>query len=90
MMNKNVIDRLKTAAGYQRQAFRALLPEGMEGHLDVIGQEMKAMFAELLVGVMSECRENVTRVRTENCEKPRQGSAASDMADAKVKRVTIE
>ena len=35
-MNKELAKRLKTAVRYQRQAVLALLPEGMEGHLDVI------------------------------------------------------
>ena len=36
MISENMMKRLKKAAGYQRQAILALLPEGMEGHLDVI------------------------------------------------------
>ena len=78
-MNKSMLDRLRTAAGYQKQAIRALLPEGMEGHLDVIEKELKVMFAEIAAGVMAECRS---------------GSAGTDTREEKqtgsVKKVTIE
>ena len=48
-------DRIKTAAGYQKKAIRALLPAGMDGHLDVIEKEVKVMFAEMAMGFMAEC-----------------------------------
>ena len=48
-MNKDMINRLKTAAGYQKKAIMALLPESTAGHLEVIGKEMKQMFAELMI-----------------------------------------
>ena len=48
-MNKDMIKRLKTAAGYQKKAIMALLPESTAGHLEVIGKEMKQMFAELMI-----------------------------------------
>lgn len=54
MFNKEMIGRLKTAAGYQKKAIRALLPEGMEGHLDVIEKEVKMMFAEAAAGLFAE------------------------------------
>jgi len=48
-MNKDMINRLKTAAGYQKKAILALLPESTASHLEVIGKEMKQMFAELMI-----------------------------------------
>ena len=48
-MNKDMINRLKTAAGYQKKAILALLPESTAGHLEVIGKEIKQMFAELMI-----------------------------------------
>ncbi|MCR4739296.1 MAG: hypothetical protein K5886_03425 [Lachnospiraceae bacterium] len=48
MINNDMINRLKKAAGYQKQAIRALLPEGMGSHLDVIEGEVKEMVAELI------------------------------------------
>ncbi len=79
MMNKEMLGRFKTAAGYQRQAIRSLLPEGMEGHLDVIEGEIKAMFCEAVTKVMAdhvtgECKSDVSE----------------DKANTKVKKVTIE
>lgn len=79
MMNKEMLGRIKTAAGFQRQAIRALLPEGMEGHLDVIEGEIKAMFAEA-----------VTKVMTEHAAGECKSDATSDKANAKVKKVTID
>ena len=55
MMNKEMMGRLKTAAGYQKKAIRALLPEGMEGHLDVIEKEVKMMLAEAAAGFFTGC-----------------------------------
>ena len=48
-MNKDMIRRLRTAADYQKKAVMALLPESTAGHLEVIGKEMKQMFAELMI-----------------------------------------
>ena len=42
-------DRLKEAAMYQKKAIRALIPERMLKHIDVIGNELKLMVAECLV-----------------------------------------
>ena len=49
-MNNTMIKRLKTAGEYQKKAILALLPERTAGHLDVIGNEMKQMVAEMLPG----------------------------------------
>ena len=79
MMRNEMVGRLKTAAGYQRQAILALLPEGMEGHLDVIEKEIKSMVAETMTKVMEE------RVRS-SCK----SDEPQDGTDSKVKKVTIE
>ncbi len=90
MMNKSRIDRLKKAAGYQRQAIRALLPEGMDGHLDVIEREIKAMAAELLAGAFTECRETAAKVMTPGGEARTGSDRTADGTETKVKKVTIE
>ncbi len=46
-MNKTMIQRLRTAAGYQRKAIRALIGEDMCRHIDVIEKELLLMAAEL-------------------------------------------
>ena len=46
-MNKEMMKRLRTAGKYQKKALRALFPEEMSGHLDVIEGEVKAMFMDL-------------------------------------------
>ncbi|MCR5687244.1 MAG: hypothetical protein K6G58_04420 [Lachnospiraceae bacterium] len=79
MMNKDMAKRLKTAARFQRQAVLALLPEGMEGHLDVIEKEIRSMLAEALAHTVCEGFENAGS-----------GGAGKETADAKVKKVSID
>ena len=43
-----MINRLKEAAEYQKKAIRALFPERMLKHIDVIGNEIKLMVAECM------------------------------------------
>lgn len=62
MMHSDMVVRLKTAGEYQRKAIRALFPEEMGGHLDVIEKEVKLMAAELLADLVKgkndgACRE---------------------------------
>lgn len=45
-MNQDNLKRVKEAYKYQKLAFRALLPESMAGHMDVIEKELKAMLIE--------------------------------------------
>jgi hypothetical protein len=79
MMNKEMMGRLKTAAGYQKKAIRALLPEGMEGHLDVIEKEVKMMVAEAAAGFFTGCMSS-TEKKDEPQDRPDKGS----------RKVTIE
>ncbi|MCR4585600.1 MAG: hypothetical protein K5686_07740 [Lachnospiraceae bacterium] len=43
-----MINRLKEAAEYQKKAIRALFPERVLKHIDVIGNEIKLMVAECM------------------------------------------
>ena len=55
LMNRNsseFIERLKKAAGYQRQAVKCMLPESIGKHLDVIGNELKMMIIEAAVDLV--------------------------------------
>ena len=65
-MSKEMISRLRKAGGYQRQAIRALLPEGMEGHLDVIENEIKKMFEETVTGIIVECRDDAAKKESDD------------------------
>lgn len=51
-MNKEMLHRLKTAGDYQKKAVRALLPEEMGGHLDVIEKEVKMMAVEIIAELL--------------------------------------
>ena len=53
-MNKEMMQRLRTAGKYQRKAFRALFPENVGGHLDVIENEVKAMFMDFAFEMIKE------------------------------------
>ena len=54
-MNKEMLERVKTAGKYQRKAIRALFPEKMGEHLDVIEKEMKIMAVEAAAELLKNC-----------------------------------
>lgn len=58
MMNKEMLHRMKIAGEYQRKAIRALFPEGMGKHLDVIEKEMKIMVMEVAAELLKECNKS--------------------------------
>lgn len=55
-MSREMLQRMKTAGEYHRQAVRALFPERMRGHLDVIEKEMKMMLLEMVADAVQECK----------------------------------
>ena len=58
-MNKEMMQRIKMAGDYQRKAIRALFPEEMGEHLDVIEKEIKAMVMGLVVEIVKEQKTTV-------------------------------
>ena len=58
-MNKEMMQRIKMAGDYQRKAIRALFPEEMGEHLDVIEKEIKAMVLGLVVEIVKEQKTTV-------------------------------
>lgn len=75
MMNKEMIDRMKTAGEYQRKAIRALFPEEMGEHLDVIEKEMKMMVMEVAAELLKNynkgnaCRDGQRHEQTSKAKK---------------------
>lgn len=57
-MNKEMIHRMKIAGEYQKKAIRALLPDEMSEHLDVIEKELKTMVMEVTTGLLKECNKS--------------------------------
>ena len=55
MRNKEIMNRFREAAMYQRKAFRCLIPERMGNHMDVIGNEFKLMITEAAADILKEC-----------------------------------
>ena len=55
MLTKEMKDRLRRAGEYQKKAILELLPESAEKHLEVIGGELREMFAETAACVAKEC-----------------------------------
>ncbi|MFA9377876.1 MAG: hypothetical protein ACERKZ_14140 [Lachnotalea sp.] len=53
-MNKDVMDKIREARKYQNMAVRALFPEKVVGHLEVIEEELKAMLKEVVVEVVKQ------------------------------------
>ena len=60
-MNREMMQRIKIAGDYQRKAIRALFPEEMGEHLDVIEKEIKAMVMELVVEIAKEQKTTVNK-----------------------------
>lgn len=58
MMNEEMLHRMKIAGEYQRKAIRALLPEEMGEHLDVIEKELKMMVMEVVAELLKECNKS--------------------------------
>lgn len=58
MMNKEMIDRVKIAAEYQKKAIRALFPEEMGEHLDMIEKELKLMATGMMAELLKGCMES--------------------------------
>lgn len=56
-MSSEMVRRLKVAGDYQRKAIKALFPEEMSGHMDVIEREVKAMLVELAMEIGKEHKE---------------------------------
>ena len=56
-MSREMVRRLKVAGDYQRKAIKALFPEEMSGHMDVIEREVKAMLVELAMEIGKEHKE---------------------------------
>lgn len=75
MMNKEILNRMKTAGEYQRKAIRALFPEKMGEHLDVIEKEMKIMITEAAAELLKncnksdDCRDGQSREQTSKVKK---------------------
>lgn len=59
-MNKEMLHRMKIAGEYQRKAVRALFPEEMGEHLDVIEKEMKMMVMEVAAELLKNCNKGET------------------------------
>ena len=51
-MKKESVPRIRTAMEYQKKAIMALMPEPMEEHFEVIGNEIKKMMAEMVGGML--------------------------------------
>ncbi|MBQ5676908.1 MAG: hypothetical protein IIV45_17925 [Lachnospiraceae bacterium] len=58
MMDKDMLKRIKTAGMYQKKAIKALIPENMNSHLEVIEGEIKAMITEAAVDIFMDCKES--------------------------------
>lgn len=78
MMNKEMIYRMKIAGEYQRKAIRALFPEEMGEHMDVIEKELKMMVMEVTTELLKECN------RSDACR-----DRQSHEQTSKVKKVDI-
>lgn len=58
MMNKEMLHRMKIAGEYQKKAVRALFPEEMDGHFQVIEKEIKMMVMEIAAEWIKQCQDS--------------------------------
>ena len=68
-MDRELLHRLKMAADYQRKAMRALMPEKMGKHLDVIENEIKCMVMEAAAELLKECGGSEKASESQSSEK---------------------
>jgi len=69
-VSRDLRERLKKAREYQKRAILELLPEGMEGHLEVIGKELRLMAEETLGRAVTGCMGNLgTEEESSNAKK---------------------
>lgn len=79
-MYKSMKNRFQEAKSYQKKAIQALLPEGVAEHLEVIEQELIAVFIE--------CTKDLMEQRREEAEKKSQ--YAQEQNGKRTKKVTID
>ena len=86
-MTREHMQRVKTAMEYQKKAIRALLPENMEGHLNVIENEVRAMVFDLAASMIRDVRESDLF----RCDAANAGAeeAKKDMSGVRGKKVDI-
>ena len=58
MMNKEMLHRMKIAGEYQKKAVRALFPEEMDEHFQVIEKEIKMMVMEIAAEWIKKCQDS--------------------------------
>ncbi len=92
-MNKDMIRRMKTAGMYQKKAIRALFPEEMSEHIDVIENELKAMFMEMAMDIymnakMDDVRED--REKEEDVSGIKNSKRKTSVKKEKTTKINIE
>lgn len=80
--NVEMMRRLRTAGKYQRKAVRALFPEQMSSHLDVIEEEIKGMFKDMALEMVMEYK----KCENESCKT----GADNGKTTGKTKKVDIQ
>ena len=90
-MRKEYGHRVRKAMEYQKKAVMALLPESMEGHLEVIGGEIRKMMLELAIGAFRDCRESDLCKELFGCKEieDETGEPKKNAEEPRVKKVSI-
>lgn len=68
-MNKDMYSRIRTAAEYQKKAIRALFPQKVSRHLDVIEKELKLMAAEAASDIIRKRKKEDTSLETQESDR---------------------
>ena len=77
--NIEMMKRVKEAAGYQRKAIRALMPERMGKHMDVIENEIKLMLTEAAFDILKECGRSIFENDENGMKSEKTGSKKIDI-----------
>lgn len=88
-MTKEMLHRMKTAGEYQRKAIRALFPEEMGGHLDVIEKEMKMMVMEAVAELLKGCNKEDANKDDANKEDANKDGQSHEQT-SKAKKINID
>ena len=90
-MRKEYGHRVRKAMEYQKKAVMALLPESMEGHLELIGGEIRKMMLELAIEALRDCRDSDLCKEFFGCSgiKAEMGEPEKNAEEPRVKKVSI-
>ena len=81
-MNKDTMKRVREAQKYKRMAVKALFPEKVAGHIDVIENELRKMVMEII-------GEMVTEEMKSKCDSMSENKSSAEYKSTKTAKIEI-